>query len=272
MRIAFFGDIVGKSGRKAAAAHLPGLRDRLSLDFVGINAENAAGGFGITRSTAEELFDAGADVLTLGNHAWDQAEALTYIEREPRLLRPVNYPPNTAPGRGAHLYQIADGRSVLVMNAMGRLFMDPLEDPFAAVEREITQAPLRDVADAIVVDFHGEATSEKTAMGYFCDGRASLVVGTHTHVPTADARILPAGTAYITDLGMTGDYNSIIGMDIEEPMRRFTTKMRSSRFTPAEGEATLSGIFVETDDATGLALRCAPIRIGGNLSETVPEA
>lgn len=270
MRIAFFGDILGKTGRKAVTAHLPGLRERLSLDFVAVNAENAAGGFGITRGTAEELFDAGADVLTLGNHAWDQSEALTYIEREPRLLRPVNYPPNTAPGKGANLYSTKDGRSVLVMNVMGRLFMDPLDDPFAAVDEQISNAPLGQVADAILVDFHGEATSEKTAMGYFCDGRASLVVGTHTHVPTADARILPDGTGYITDLGMTGDYNSIIGMDPEEPMRRFTTKMRSGRFQPAEGEATLCGVYLETDDRTGLARRIDPIRIGGRLSETVP--
>tara|TARA_R110002073_G_scaffold126703_8_gene271657 strand:- start:3822 stop:4640 length:819 start_codon:yes stop_codon:yes gene_type:complete len=271
MRIAFFGDILGKAGRKATADHLPGLRDRLSLDFVAINAENAAGGFGITRGTAEDLFDAGADVLTLGNHSWDQSEALTYIEREPRLLRPVNYPPNSAPGKGANLYATKDGRSVLVMNVMGRLYMDPLDDPFAAVEAELTQAPLREVADAILVDFHGEATSEKNAMGYFCDGRASLVVGTHTHVPTADARILPAGTGYITDLGMTGDYNSIIGMDIEEPMRRFTTKMRSSRFSPAEGDATLCGVYIETDDRTGLTTRIEPIRVGGGLARTIPD-
>jgi len=268
VRIAFFGDILGKSGRKAAAAHLPGLRERLSLDFVAINAENAAGGFGITRGTAEALFDAGADVLTLGNHSWDQSEALTYIEREPRLLRPVNYPPNTAPGKGANLYHLPDGRSVLVMNVLGRLFMDPLDDPFAAVEKELSDAPLREVADAILIDFHGEATSEKNAMGVFCDGRASLVVGTHTHIPTADARILPGGTGYITDLGMSGDYNSIIGMDIEEPMRRFTTKMRSGRFHPAEGEGTLCGIYIETNDKTGLATTIRPIRIGGSLEQT----
>ena len=270
MRIAVFGDILGKSGRKAVATHLPRLREALSLDFVAINAENAAGGFGITRGTAEELFDSGADVLTLGNHSWDQSEALTYIEREPRLLRPVNYPPNTAPGKGANLFHTRDGQSVLVMNVMGRLFMDPLDDPFAAVDKELSDAPLREVADAILIDFHGEATSEKNAMGYFCDGRASLVVGTHTHVPTADARILPAGTGYITDLGMTGDYNSIIGMDTEEPLRRFTTKMRSGRFQPAEGEATLCGVFIETDDKTGLATRIEPIRVGGGLAQAIP--
>jgi hypothetical protein len=270
MRIAFFGDIVGKSGRQAVSEHLPGLRESLSLDFVGINAENAAGGFGITEKTANELFDAGADVLTLGNHAWDQSEALTYIEREPRLLRPANYPPGTAPGRGAGVFPASNGAMVFVMNAMGRLFMDPLDDPFVAVERELAAAPMGEICDAALVDFHGEATSEKMAMGNFCDGRASLVVGTHTHVPTADHRILPQGTAYITDLGMTGDYESIIGMDKEEPMRRFTTRMRSGRFQPAEGEGTLSGVVIETDDRTGLATSIQPVRIGGVLGQTEP--
>ncbi|XBQ16857.1 MAG: TIGR00282 family metallophosphoesterase [Oceanicaulis sp.] len=272
MRIGFFGDVVGKSGREAVAEHLPGLRDRLKLDFVIVNAENAAGGFGITERTANELFDAGADVLTLGNHAWDQSEALSYIEREPRLLRPVNYRPGAAPGKGASLYDLPDGRRILVMNVMLRLFMQPLEDPFAAVEKEIVSCPLGQVADAIVVDMHGEATSEKTAMGVYCDGRASLVVGTHTHVPTADHRILPGGTAYQTDAGMCGDYDSVIGMEKDEPVNRFVTGMRSSRFTTASGEATACGLFVETDDATGLAVRCEPIRIGGVLGEILPAA
>jgi metallophosphoesterase (TIGR00282 family) len=270
MRIAFFGDVVGKAGRKAVAAQLPGLRERLSLDFVVVNAENAAGGFGITESTAEDLFDAGADVLTLGNHAWDQREALSYIEREPRLLRPVNYPKGVAPGKGANFYDLGDGRRVLVMNVMGKLFMEALDDPFAAVEEELAAAPLGLVADAVIVDIHGEATSEKQGMGYFCDGRASLVVGTHTHCPTADARILPQGTGFQTDAGMCGDYDSIIGMDTAEPLRRFTTRMRTERFTPASGPATICGVYIETDDATGLARRCEPIRLGGALGETEP--
>lgn len=272
MRIAFFGDVVGKTGRDGLAAHLPGLRERLTLDFVVVNAENAAGGFGITVKTAEELYDAGADVLTLGNHAWDQSEALSYIDREPRLLRPVNYRPGAAPGRGSALYDLPDGRRILVMNVMLRLFMQTLEDPFAAVERELVACPLGVAADAILVDMHGEATSEKNALGVYCDGRASLVVGTHTHVPTADHRILPGGTAYQTDAGMCGDYDSVIGMEKDEPVNRFVTGMRSGRFVAASGEATICGVFVETDDRTGLAVRCEPVRMGGALSALVPVA
>lgn len=272
MRIAFFGDVVGKSGRDALVERLPGLRDRLKLDFVVVNAENAAGGFGITERTAEELYDAGADVLTLGNHAWDQSEALTYIEREPRLLRPANYPEGAAPGRGSSLYDLPDGRRVLVVTVMLRVYMQPLDDPFAAVDRALSACPLGAAADTVIVEAHGEATSEKQAMGHYCDGRASLVVGTHTHIPTSDHRILKAGTAYQTDLGMCGDYDSVIGMDKEEPISRFVTHMRSGRFTAASGEGSVSGIFVETDDATGLALRAEPIRLGGELSETAPQA
>jgi 2',3'-cyclic-nucleotide 2'-phosphodiesterase len=270
MRLAFFGDIVGKTGRRAIEDHLPRVRKALQLDFVVINAENAAAGFGVTERICNQLFDLGADVLTLGNHAWDQRETLTFIDREPRLLRPANYPVGSTPGAGANLYDLPDGRRVFVMNVMGSLFMETLDDPFTAVERELAAAPLGMVADAAIVDFHGEATSEKMAMGVFCDGRASLVVGTHTHVPTADARVLPGGTAYQTDAGMCGDYDSVIGMDKEEPLRRFTTRMRSGRFEPATGEATMCGVFVETDDATGLAVRCEPIRLGGQLSETLP--
>lgn len=272
MRIAFFGDVVGKTGRTGLADHLADLRERLTLDFVIVNAENAAGGFGISERTANELYDAGADVLTLGNHAWDQSEALSYIEREPRLLRPVNYPAGTAPGKGACLYNLPDGRRILVMNVMLRLFMQPLDDPFAAVDHELQSCPLGAVADAIVVDMHGEATSEKNALGVYCDGRASLVVGTHTHIPTADHRILPSGTAYQTDAGMCGDYDSVIGMQKDEPVNRFVTQMRSGRFQAASGEATICGLFVETDDRTGLAVRCEPIRVGGQLSELIPAA
>jgi metallophosphoesterase (TIGR00282 family) len=270
MRFAFFGDIVGKTGRKAIEAHLPTVRESLALDFIVVNAENAAAGFGVTEKICNQLFDLGVDVLTLGNHAWDQRETLTYIDREPRLLRPANYPKGAAPGKGSNLFEDASGRRVLVMNVMGNLFMETLDDSFATVERELAAAPLGEIADAVIVDFHGEATSEKTAMGVFCDGRASLVVGTHTHVPTADTRILPAGTGYQTDAGMCGDYDSVIGMDKEEPLRRFTTRMRSARFEPATGEATMCGVFVETDDATGLALRCEPIRMGGELSPMLP--
>jgi metallophosphoesterase (TIGR00282 family) len=272
VRLAFFGDVVGRSGREGLAAHLPGLRRRLGLEFVIVNAENAAAGFGITENTARELYNAGADCLTLGNHSWDQKEALTYIVREPRLLRPINYPPFAdAPGRGAQLFVTDGGRHVLVMNVLGRVHMDALDDPFAAVDRELEACPLGIAADAIVVDMHAEATSEKMAMGHFCDGRASLVVGTHTHVPTSDHQILPGGTAYQSDAGACADYDSVIGNQKEEPIRRFTTRISKDRFKPAEGEATVCGLFLETDPATGLARRIEPIRIGGRLSQTVPQ-
>jgi metallophosphoesterase (TIGR00282 family) len=269
MRILFIGDIVGRSGRTALSERLPGLVRDWKLDFVAINGENAAGGFGITEAIYQEFLDAGADVVTGGNHSWDQKEALVFIERAPRLLRPINFPAGT-PGRGATLIEARNGARVLVVNAMGRIFMDPLDDPFAAVERELAVCPLKQAADAIIVDIHCEATSEKQAMGHFCDGRASLVVGTHTHAPTADHQILNGGTAFISDVGMTGDYDSVIGMGKDEPLNRFTRKIPGSRFEPAMGEATLCGIAVETDDATGLARRIGAVRLGGRLEEARP--
>lgn len=269
MRLAFFGDVVGKSGRRAVERYLPDLRKTLGLDAVVMNAENAAAGFGITRATAQQLFDAGVDVITLGNHSFDNPSGMGLIEQEARIIRPCNYPKGVAPGRGAGLYDIG-GFQLLVINVLGRVFMDALDDPFQAVEAELAAAPLGHVADAIIVDMHAEATSEKNAMGLFCDGRASLVVGTHQHIPTADTRILPDGTAYQTDAGMCGDYDSVIGMDKDEPMLRFTTRMRSGRFTPATGAGTMCGVFVETDNATGLAIRVEPIRMGGTLRDTVP--
>ena len=270
MRLLFIGDIVGRAGRAAVAAHLPGLRARLKLDFVVANAENAAHGFGITGKIAGELYEVGADVLTLGNHAWDQREALTYIETDPKLLRPANYPQGT-PGQGSGLFEQPDGRRILVVNVLGRVFMEPLDDPFAAVAAALGACPLGEGADAIVIDMHAEATSEKMAMGHFADGRASLVVGSHSHVPTADAQILPHGTGYQTDAGACADYDSIIGMEKDEPLNRFVRKIPSGRFTPAEGEGTLCAVFVETSDQTGLALRIEPVRLGGRLKETCPE-
>jgi 2',3'-cyclic-nucleotide 2'-phosphodiesterase len=271
MRFAFFGDIVGRSGREGLAEHLPYLRRQLGLEFVVVNAENAAAGFGITENTARELFAAGADCLTLGNHSWDQREALTYIVREPRMIRPLNYPAlSDATGRGSQLFETDNGKRVLVINLLGRVNMDSLDDPFAAVDRELNACPLGLAADAAIVDMHAEATSEKMAMGHFCDGRASLVVGTHTHVPTADCQILNGGTAYQTDAGACADYDSVIGNQKEEPLRRFTTRISGGRYQPAEGPATVCGVYVETDDATGLARRVEPIRIGGRLSESVP--
>ena len=205
MRILFVGDVVGRTGRAVVTERLPGLIRDWKLDCVIVNGENAAGGFGITEAIYNEFIEAGADAVTLGNHAWDQKEALVFIERAPRLVRPINYPAGT-PGRGAALIDAKTGGRVLVVNAMGRIFMDPLDDPFAAVDRELTACALRSGADAILLDMHAETTSEKQAMGHFCDGRASIVVGTHTHAPTADLRILPGGTAFMSDVGMTGDY------------------------------------------------------------------
>ncbi|MGA7485977.1 MAG: TIGR00282 family metallophosphoesterase [Xanthobacteraceae bacterium] len=269
MRILFIGDIVGRSGRAALVERLPSLVRDWKLDFVAVNGENAAGGFGITEAIYQEFVDAGADVITGGNHSWDQKEALVFIERAPKLIRPINYPPGT-PGRGVALLEAKSGARVLVVNAMGRIFMDPLDDPFAAVEYQLAACLLGQAADAVVVDIHAEATSEKQAMGHFCDGRASLVVGTHTHAPTADHQILPGGTAFVSDVGMTGDYNSIIGMDKDEPMNRFLRKIPGARFEPALGEATLCALAVETDDATGLARRVAAVRLGGRLEQTKP--
>ncbi len=263
------GDIVGRSGRDALVAELPSLRRELGLDFVVVNGENAAGGFGITAAICDDVFDAGADVITLGNHSWDQREALVHIERETRLVRPVNYPSGT-PGRGAALVEAQSGARVLVVNALGRVFMEALDCPFEAIDREISACPLGEAVDAIIVDMHAEATSEKMAMGHHCDGRVSLVVGTHSHVPTADAQILPGGTAYQTDAGMCGDYNSVIGMEKDEPLNRFVTRIPSGRFQPALGPATLCGVFVETD-ASGLASRVDPVRIGGRLKQVLPE-
>jgi 2',3'-cyclic-nucleotide 2'-phosphodiesterase len=269
MRILFVGDVVGRSGRTVVYERLPGLIAKWRLDLVVVNGENAAGGFGITESIYRELVEAGADAITLGNHAWDQKEALVFIERAPKLVRPINYPTGT-PGRGAALVEAKNGARALVVNAMGRIFMDPLEDPFAAVDRELMSCPLRSGADAIVVDMHAEATSEKQSMAYFCDGRASLVVGTHTHAPTADQRILNGGTAFMSDVGMTGDYDSVIGMVKDEPILRFLRRISSARFEPATGAATLCAVAVETDAQTGLAAKVGAVRVGGILEQAAP--
>ena len=268
MRLLFVGDVIGRPGRKALAEYLPELRRRWALDCVVVNGENAAGGFGITETICQEFLDHGADCVTLGNHSFDQREALVFITRQPKLIRPLNYPSGT-PGAGTALVETATGARVLVVSAMGRVFMDAMDDPFAAIDRELEACPLGRVCDAAIVDFHAEATSEKMAFGHHCDGRASLVVGTHTHVPTADAQILPGGTAYQTDAGMTGDYDSVIGMDKQEPVRRMIRKTPGARFEPAAGPATLCGVAVETD-GSGKAFMVAPVRIGGRLSEAGP--
>ena len=270
MRILFLGDVMGRAGRAAVTAHLPRLRADWRLDFIIINGENASNGMGLSGDHAKLLFDAGADCVTLGDHAFDQKDMLQHIGSDTRILRPLNYAKG-APGRGHRVFDAPGGRKVLVAQVLGQVFMKrPFDDPFSALEPVLKAHPPGGMVQAAIVDMHCEATSEKMAMGHYCDGRVSLVVGTHTHVPTADAQILPGGTAYLTDAGMCGDYNSVIGMDKAEPMRRFITGMPKSRFSPALGEATLSGVFVETDDRTGLAKSVRMIRVGGRLQEASP--
>lgn len=270
MNILYFGDVVGRSGREVLIENLPAMKERLKVDFVVVNGENAAAGFGITEKIAGEFYEAGVDCIVLGNHSFDQKEIMPYISGDPRMLRPINYPEGT-PGRGASAFKTRNGKSILVVQVMARLFMDPLDDPFAAVDKVLKTSRLGQKYDAILVDIHGEITSEKMAMGQFCDGRASMVVGSHTHIPTADAQILPGGTAYQTDAGMCGDYNSVIGMEKEEPLRRFTRKIPGGRFKPALGPGSACGIFVQTDDDTGFATYIAPLRVGGRLQECWPE-
>ena len=270
MRLLFLGDVVGRSGRAIVARELPGLITRHRLDFVVVNGENAAGGFGITEEILRGLLDSGADCVTNGNHVWDQREALSFADRYDRFLRPINYPAGT-PGRGANIYTARNGARVLVVNVMGLVFMPALDDPFQAVTRELTACSIGNGCDAVVVDIHAETSSEKQSMGHFLDGKASLVIGTHTHVPTADYRILSGGTAFMTDVGMCGDYDSVIGMEKDEPLRRATTKIPLARFAPALGPAALSGLAVETDDSSGLARRVMPVRIGPGLPPAEPD-
>lgn len=269
MRLLFIGDLVGRTGRNIVTEMLPELRERYRLDFVIVNGENSAGGFGITEPILEEIIDAGADVVTTGNHVWDQRDTLVFIERQERLLRPVNYPEGT-PGKGAGIYQAKNGADVLVINAMGRVFMQELDCPFQTVERQVEACPLKSAADVIFLDFHAEATSEKQAMAHFLDGRVSCVVGTHTHVPTADDQILNEGTAYMSDAGMCGNYDSVLGMDKEEPVHRFMSRIPSGRFQPVPGDATLCGVAVDISDDTGLARAISPVRLGGRLRPVEP--
>ena len=265
MRLLFLGDVVGRTGRAALTDRLPTLRSDHRADFVIVNGENATAGAGLSPEHAQGLLKAGADVVTLGDHAFDQRDMLSFVEREARVLRPLNYAKG-APGQGHRLFTLPDGRKVLVVVVLGQVFMKrPFDDPFSAIEPVLKAHPLGGLAQAIVTEIHAEATSEKMAIGHFCDGRASLVVGTHTHVPTADAQILPGGTGYLTDAGMCGDFDSVIGMEKAEPMRRFITGMSKGRFVPAEGAATLCGVLVKTDDRTGRAKAVTPIRQGGRL-------
>ncbi len=270
MKILFLGDVVGRSGRNAVISQLPKLREDWKLDFVVVNGENATSGMGLSGAHAKAMLDAGVDVLTLGDHAFDQRDMMTFIAQEKRIVRPVNFS-KAAPGVGARVFTATNGRKVLVAQVLGQVFMKrPFDDPFSALDTILKQYPMGGQVQASIVDIHCEATSEKMAIGHYCDGRASLVVGTHTHVPTADAMILPDGTGYLTDAGMCGDYHSVIGMDKVEPLRRFITGMPKDRFTPASGDATLSGVYVETDDQTGKTKRIQMVRQGGHLEPSGP--
>ncbi|NNU15564.1 YmdB family metallophosphoesterase [Parvularcula sp. ZS-1/3] len=269
MRLLYLGDIMGRSGRSAVIEALPGLRRDLRLDFVIANAENAAGGFGVTESIANDLFAAGVDCITTGNHAFDQANDLHLFENDDRVLRPANFPPSN-PGRGAGLYMTRDGYAVLVIQVQGQLFMGTCNDPPPAIERELEGVQLGREADAIIVDVHAEASSEKYSIGHWLDGRVSLVCGSHTHVPTADVQVFPGGTAFQSDAGMCGDYDSCIGMEKTTVVEKYLTKMRGPRMQPAAGPATICGLVVETDPKTGLAISAEPLRVGGRLADHIP--
>lgn len=259
---------MGRSGRDGLATHLPSIKERLKPDVVIANVENSAAGFGVTLKMAQDFYALGLDCLTTGNHVWGQKELVSTIDREPRLLRPLNYPEGT-PGRGFYIHTLPDRRKILIVNVMARLFMEPvLDDPFVVAEKLMSQHRLGQSVQAIFVDFHGEASSEKMAFGHVFDGRISAMVGTHTHIPTADEQILPKGTAYMTDSGMCGDYDSVIGMKKELAIWKFTRKIPGERLSPAEGDATVCGSFIITNDATGLAQSIEPIRIGGRLKPT----
>ncbi len=266
MKILFIGDIFGRSGREALDQHLPTLKQQLTPDVIIVNGENAAHGKGITKKIAAELFEQGVDCITTGNHVWDQREILSYIDKEPRLLRPVNFPAS-APGQGFYRHKLPDGRTIMIINAMARLFMEPLDDPFKAVHDLVQQYPLVQKSDAIFVDFHGETTSEKMALAHYMDGKISALVGTHTHIPTADAHIMAGGTAYQSDAGMTGDYDSVIGVRKDIAMHRFIHKTpHPEKMIPANGIATLCGTFITINSQTCLAKAVEPVRIGGILN------
>ena len=261
MNIIFIGDIVGKNGRDAVIKKIHEIKKKFEPDIIICNAENAASGYGLTKKIALQLFDLGIDAITLGNHAWDQKEMLSFIEECPKIIRAINYPENV-PGKGYFKITLEDGRKVLIIQAMLRLFMGmSLDDPFKCVSNYLNSEILKTTCNAIVIDLHGEATSEKNAFAHYIDGKVTAILGTHTHIPTSDARILKNGTAYQTDVGMTGDYDSVIGMDKENPIHSFVKGYRSEgRFIPAQGEATLCGVFIKSDDNSGLALKIEPFQ------------
>ena len=262
MKIIFIGDIVGKEARETLIKKISVIKDNYLPDIIISNAENAASGYGLTKKIAVELFHAGVDVITLGNHAWDQREMLSFIEECPKIVRALNYPYG-APGKGFYEFQLHDDRKIIVVQVMLRLFMGlSLDDPFSATKNFLKKEKLGSTCNAILIDMHGEATSEKNAYGHYFDGQVSAILGTHTHIPTADAKILDGGTAYQTDVGMTGAYNSVIGMDKENPIHGFVKGFRTEgRFLPSKGKITICGVFIETDDKTGLSLKIEPFQI-----------
>jgi len=270
MRIIFIGDVYGQSGRRALETHLPQLKQTLKPDVTIVNVDNASHGHGITDKHADSIFALGADCLTGGDHIWDQRVIIPYIARQPKLLRPENFPAKT-PGHGAYKVQTEGGQTCLVIHVFGRVFTKALDDPFAAVNKIVEVHKMNRDVDAIFVDFHAEATSEKMAMGHYLDGRVSAVIGTHTHIPTADYHIMVHGTAFQADAGMTGDFDSVIGARKDIPVQKFVKQMPGEKMIPSMGEATLCGCLVVTDDKTGLAKSISPIRMGGVLSPVLPQ-
>ena len=269
MNILILGDIMGPSGREAIIKKLPNLIKKKKLDFVIVNGENAADpGVGITKKNAEEFFEAGTDVITTGNHVWDQKETMEFITSEKRLLRPENLIEGS-PGVGTGIFISKNNKKIAVINLMGNIFMKKCEDVFVVAKKYIQTVKLKRDADFIIVDLHGEITSEKMAMGYLFDGKATMVVGTHTHVPTSDHRIMEKGTAYQTDIGMCGDYNSVIGMNRDNSLKKFLKDSSAKKHYPALGEATISGLMVRADDKTGLAKKIEPIIVGGVLENRI---
>ena len=262
MKIIFIGDVVGKQARDSLIKMIPEIKSKYSPDVIIVNAENAAAGYGLNKKIALQLIDSGVDAITLGNHAWDQKEMLSFIEECPKIVRALNYPAGV-PGRGYYEFQLVDGRKIIIMQIMLRLFMGlSLDDPFSVTKKFLQKEKLKSTCDAIIIDMHGETTSEKNAYGHYFDGKVSAILGTHTHIPTADAKILECGTAYQTDVGMTGNYNSVIGMDKVNPIHGFVKGFRAEgRFFPAEGHITVCGAYVETDDRTGLSSKIKPFQI-----------
>ena len=268
MNILILGDIMGSSGREAITKKLPDLISKKKIDFVIVNGENAADpGVGITKENTEDFFKAGVDVITTGNHIWDQKETMEFITSEKRLLRPENLVKGS-PGKGFNIFKAKNNKKVAVINLMGNIFMKKCEDVFESAKKFTQTIKLKRDADFIIVDLHGEITSEKMAMGYFFDGKATMVVGTHTHVPTSDHRIMEGGTAYQTDIGMCGDYNSVIGMNRDNSLKKFLRDPSAKKHFPALGEATISGLIVKADENTGLAKKIEPIIVGGSLESS----